>query len=133
MIKRKKCTVEGCNYPRFAKGLCNVHQYMREDKSVRSTKKRSYIKPVADKRAVELAKYRVERDKFLKGKTCQFPDCKSTNVECHHAKGREGSMVYKVEYFRALCRKHHNWVENNPEEAKRLGLSVDRLVNKEGA
>lgn len=31
MIKRKKCTVEECSLPRFAKGLCQRHQYLRTD------------------------------------------------------------------------------------------------------
>lgn len=39
MIKSKKCTVEDCSYPRFAKGYCKMHQNLREDKKPKALKK----------------------------------------------------------------------------------------------
>lgn len=44
MIKSKPCTVDGCGYPRFAKGYCRTHQYLRTDK-----KKPKPIKARSDK------------------------------------------------------------------------------------
>ena len=32
MIKRKKCIVDDCDYPRWAKGYCKAHQSLRTDK-----------------------------------------------------------------------------------------------------
>lgn len=44
MIKSKPCTVEGCTYPRWAKGFCKAHGYLRTDKkkpsSLSSTSKK---------------------------------------------------------------------------------------------
>lgn len=89
-------------------------------------KKRAYIKPISDKQAERLKEYRKKRDEFLKGKMCQFPGCYSSEVECHHSAGRQGDLLTDERFFVALCRKHHRFVEENPEEAKRLNLSTTR-------
>lgn len=92
------------------------------------TKSRSYrIKSVSDKKLVELKDYRKKRDTFMKGKLCEFPDCKEKATDLHHAKGRTGSLLTDERYFKALCRSHHMWVEVNPDDAKSMGLSLSRL------
>ena len=89
---------------------------------------RKPIKPVADKRAKELAIYRKTRDDFFKKySVCQYPGCNSTQITLHHMKGRSGEMVYNDKYFVSLCWPHHDLCERNPDEAKRLNLSVNRL------
>lgn len=89
------------------------------------------VKPIANiskKQKSRLVKYRIRRDKFLKeNPVCMFPDCTSTRVECHHAAGRNGHLLYDTKYFRSLCRMHHEYIERNSTLAKELGLSVDRL------
>lgn len=85
------------------------------------------IKSVSTKKLAELKDYRVVRDRYLKGKICEYPNCTNKDVELHHAKGRVGSLLTDVRFFKALCRKCHRWVEDNPEEAKALGLSLSRL------
>lgn len=103
-----------------------------EPKSYKTFKKkesRSYrIKSVSDKKLIELKEYRVVRDRYLaEHKVCEHPDCKNPSEDLHHAKGRVGSLLTDVRYFKALCRKCHRWCEENVNEAKKLGLSVDRL------
>lgn len=92
---------------------------------------RSYrIKSVSDKKLAELKEYRVVRDGYLDThKVCEHPECKNLSEDLHHAKGRVGSLLTDVRYFKALCRRCHRWVEENVNEAKKLGLSVDRLSN----
>ena len=86
------------------------------------------IKSVSTKKLAELRDYRVVRDKYLADhKVCQHPDCKNLSEDLHHAKGRVGSLLTDVRFFKALCRSCHRWVEENPEGAKALGLSLSRL------
>jgi hypothetical protein len=90
------------------------------------------IKSVSDKKLVELREYRIVRDKYLADhKVCQHPDCKNLSEDLHHAKGRVGNLLTDVRYFKALCRRCHRWVEENPEQAKALGLSLSRLGTSE--
>ena len=103
-----------------------------EPKSYKVTKKkesRSYrIKSVSDKKLTELKEYRVVRDRYLaEHKVCEHPDCKNPSEDLHHAKGRVGSLLTDVRYFKALCRRCHRWVEENPEQSKEIGLSLSRL------
>lgn len=91
--------------------------------------KRSYIKPISDKKASELKEYRLVRDKFFKDNPiCQFDGCNSKDIQLHHAKGRLGNLLSDVQYFRSLCDTHHRYVETHPLEAKQMGLSLDRLT-----
>lgn len=86
------------------------------------------IKQVSDKRLKELAIYRKVRDKFLKDNpVCQYPNCNSTEVTCHHPEGRIGNNLIDASKFKSLCWPHHKWCEENSIEAKKLGLSADRL------
>jgi len=86
------------------------------------------IAPMSKNRAEQLKDYRKKRDEFLKGKTCEFPGCTSNLVELHHVKGRVGSLLTDVRYFKALCRRHHRFAEENPLEALKMGVSVSRLA-----
>lgn len=86
------------------------------------------IKSVSDKKLIELKEYRVLRDGYLAThKVCEHPECKNLSEDLHHAKGRVGSLLTDVRYFKALCRRCHRWVEENPEQAKAFGLSLSRL------
>lgn len=98
----------------------------------KDTKSRSYrIKSVSDKKLAELKEYRVVRDKYLKGKVCEYPNCTNKDVELHHAKGRVGALLTDERYFKALCRGHHRLIEEQPSHAKELGLSFSRLDKEE--
>lgn len=82
------------------------------------------------KRERQESKYRNVRDKYLADHPiCEFPGCGSREVTLHHMKGRIGSLLHDKRYFKALCWPHHQWVELNPDEAKRMGLSLSRLSN----
>jgi hypothetical protein len=86
------------------------------------------IKSVSDKKLVELKQYRLLRDEYLAThKVCENPNCSNPSEDLHHAKGRVGGLLTDTRYFKALCRKCHRWVEENPTDAKSMGLSFSRL------
>ena len=86
------------------------------------------IKPVSDKKLLELKEYRKLRDGYLKANPiCEFAGCNSREVTLHHKSGRVGKLLTDSRYFCSLCIKHHSWAEENPLEAKQLGLSLSRL------
>ena len=86
------------------------------------------IKSVSTKKLGELKEYRVVRDEYLAThKVCEHPECSNPSEDLHHAKGRVGILLTDARYFRALCRKCHRWVEENPTDAKSMGLSFSRL------
>lgn len=71
--------------------------------------------------------------------TCQYPSCtvKDEYIDCHHVNPRSQrkDLIYVVSNGKCLCRKHHDWVRDNPEEAQIIGLLVVRsreLAEKEG-
>ena len=85
------------------------------------------IKPVSDKMTKELAKYRRLRSQYLEATpTCEVRGCNRASSEIHHRRGRLQYLCV-VEYFLAVCRLCHLWIEANPEAAKEQGYSVDRL------
>lgn len=73
------------------------------------------------------------------GYTCQYPSCtvKDDHIDCHHVNPRSQrkDLIYVVSNGKCLCRFHHDWVRDNPEEAQIIGLLVVRtreLAAKEG-
>lgn len=87
------------------------------------------IRKVSKKQSIKIREYKKVRDAYFeKHPNCEFPNCGSTDITLHHMKGRIGNDLTDDRYFKSLCLKHHNWVEENPKEAKELGLSVDRLT-----
>ena len=86
------------------------------------------IKKVSKKREKELRVYEKVKAEFFETHTkCEFPNCEVEHVTLHHQKGRIGDNLTNAEFFKALCWVHHQWVEENPAEAKEMGLSLDRL------
>ncbi len=105
-------------------------------KSYKTTEKKESrlyrIKSVSDKKLIELKEYRKKRDAYMKANPiCQFPSCTLKSEDLHHVKGRVGALLTDERHFKALCRSHHRWVEENPTDAKSMGLSASRLRKQE--
>lgn len=47
---------------------------------------------------------------------------KAKAVDLHHTRGRAGSLLTDWRFFMALCRHCHNWIQDNPAEARHAGL-----------
>lgn len=52
----KKCSVPGCTNDIFGKGYCRYHQHLRTD-TKKTTKPQKRIKPISDRRKVQVAQY----------------------------------------------------------------------------
>ena len=108
----KKCEEEKAIY---SKGLCQYCYWREKNSQSKSTLKRTpikrkanFIKPISDKRAKDLSKYRPLRDKYLKeNPVCEVKECHNKTTNLHHKKGRTGSLIYDVKYFMACCSTCH--------------------------
>lgn len=142
-IKRKLKPCKTCGDPRyiFSHGDCKncsqlryASQWAKKQATLTQTndgkgaKPFKVIKKVSDNKQAALAKYRKLRDKYFKENTiCEFPGCTSKNITLHHKRGRTGAFLTDKRHFCSLCLKHHQYVENNPAEAQKIGLSQKRL------
>lgn len=91
-------------------------------------KPRKPINKVSKKQAVILAKYSVLRIQFLsrpENKICPITGKPTTDI--HHKKGRLGDLLLDINFWVALSRDGHRFVEENPVWAKENGYSLDRL------
>lgn len=98
------------------------------NKATAVIKKKKSISPISNSRKEALKHYRRLRDKyFLEHPVCEFPECNSKDITLHHMRGRIGAFLTDKRYFKSLCMKHHRFIEENPSEAIKLGLSQKRL------
>ena len=129
-MQKKTCL--HCKQPIFSKKLCKFHHKLEFPKKyqLKSKKKFGYfgnkIKPISDKHKERLEQYfRMREEYFSEHPVCEFPGCSSKDIQLHHKSGRIGENLFKD--FCSLCFIHHRWVEDNPEQAKLLNLSNNRL------
>lgn len=127
--KNKQCGHLRCGeFCRLGKKPKKIYRLKR---SAPLKKKFYRIPKVSEKRKAEKKEYDVLREAFLK----EHPICECGRIECkrgpstdvHHSKGRAGSLYLDTMFWKALSRACHRWVELNPIEAKKLGLSVNRI------
>lgn len=136
----KPCTVDNCNNPRFSGGLCVYHKKASNPSKYQihiktPVKGDNVSKPRIPKQSAKLkarlVEYKLVRDQYM----IAHPVCEA-NIEgvCtyeatdnHHRKGKIGELLCDVRYFLAVCRSCHNFIENSPTLAKKMGLSLDRL------
>jgi len=99
------------------------------------TAPRQPIARVSDKRSKEERIYSGRRILFLlKHPRCQanLPGtCTGKSCEVHHKKGRTGKLYLDERFWLAACSECHKYIELHPNEAKALGLSLNRLENNE--
>lgn len=89
--------------------------------------------PVSKKMKETISAYTKLRDAFLYIKTnceAKLVGCTGKATDVHHKAGRNENHL-KVGTWLAVCRSCHRWIEDNPLEAKELGLSESRLKNEE--
>lgn len=97
------------------------------------------IKKVSKKQSVRNLQYRVQRIEFLSKKEnsiCPVTGQKATQV--HHMKGRKGYadewardnkiwLLNDVRFFLGVSADGHKEIEENPEWAKEMGYSLNRI------
>ncbi len=85
------------------------------------------IKPVSDKKLLELKEYRKLRDGYLKANpVCEFVGCNSREVDLHHKKSRKYYLC-DVDIFMSVCRTHHIWIHNFCKESYELGYLIKSI------
>lgn len=87
-----------------------------------SRKKKFGLRKVSAKRAILNKVYLRLRNQFLVDqRICGIAGCLNHTSDVHHTKKR-GRYLLDVSTWRAVCRKCHNWIHDNPAKARELGL-----------
>jgi len=87
------------------------------------------IRSRSKKRAKAEREYLKLRKDFLSGNPmCQVKGCGMPADDVYHRAGRSGDRLTDVSLFLAVCRAHHNYIEDHPIEAKEHGYSLSRLA-----
>ena len=101
---------------------CNTEWEQKKAEKKGKPKKKA-IAPVSEKRLGELAEYRVVREKYMK----EHPECEvcgEESGEIHHKNGRTNKRLTDDKYFLAVCRGCHNFIHDNPKEAREEGYLI---------
>jgi hypothetical protein len=125
-VKLKMCN--GCKVPKPIWKAHGKEKYCKD--CWYSMEKPKPVPRLSKRRREDMDEYSKKRMLFLiANPVCQakLVGCTGEATDVHHAAGRVGDNYLNMSKWRALCRNCHTWVENNPEEAKELGLSENRL------
>lgn len=124
-----------CSYPEcenLCEGrtdFCGTHNRMmrKQSKGIRQIE----VKEKSEQR--ELAAYVARKKQFIRGKECELKgvhfDCRGP-IDIHHKRGR-GELLMDTRYWMVVCRHHHGYITNHPEESYKNGWSELRLKNEE--
>ena len=94
---------------------------------------RTPLRRISKKRAKALIGYNEIRDDFLRqNQWCivmeRVFNKRHLATEVHHINGRIGKNLCDIESFLAVSREGHNWIHNNPAEAKKYGFIHTRAA-----
>jgi hypothetical protein len=139
MLQPKKKICSSCNTEQIIWKNHNGNKYCKNCWSKNSTVKSlelkskplKSIKSKADKKDVLDKLYSVMRKDFLSlhpGCQARLQGCTLQSTDVHHKKGRGLYYLDKTTWL-SVCRSCHTWIELNPEKAKELNFSLNRLKN----
>lgn len=87
------------------------------------------IRSRSKKRAKQEREYLKLRKVYLfTHPNCEVTGCGCQASEIHHKKSRAGEHLLDESNFMAVCRSHHNYIENNPQEAYEKGWKILRSI-----
>jgi hypothetical protein len=137
MIQPKKKICDSCETEQIIWKNHNGNKYckpcwLKQSFSPLPKKTNKSIKPKADKQDPLDKLYSVMRIKFLQeypGCQARLQGCTLQSTDVHHKKGR-GLYYLDKNTWLSVCRSCHNWIENNPAEAKELNFSLNRIANE---
>lgn len=122
--KQCKCGTEFLPYNSIQK-FCSYACQFKFGKPVNlKLKPMKPIPKVSKKRQVQNLQYSVLRTEFLGKKENQVcPITKQQTIEVHHLYcGKDRAKYYlDVSTWLAVSREGHNWIHDNPKEARELG------------
>ena len=123
--KQKECA--GCKQTRHIWKAHGRLKYCRNCWYSMEPPKR--IAPVSRKMRTKMDEYTKRRMAFLAiHNHCQakLVGCTGQATDVHHKAGR-GENHLNMSTWAPVCRTCHQWIENNPLEAKDMGLSESRI------
>lgn len=86
---------------------------------------RKPIKPVSDKRQKQKSAYLLARKIFLMEEANKYcPVTGKLATEIHHTNGRTNERLNDRQYWLAVSREGHQWIHDNPEEAREKGWLI---------
>jgi hypothetical protein len=131
MIQQKKKLCNNCNTEQFIwkndKGsrYCKYCWYKSKEVSAKPLQ-RKQINKKSKKMQVLDQVYTKLRKKFMEANPmCQasLPCCNNSSTDVHHMSGR-GKNHLIVNTWLSVCRECHNYIHDNPKEARELGLLI---------
>jgi hypothetical protein len=86
-------------------------------------KRRKRLSPMSRLRRVESRVYSEKRKAFLfDHPMCEFGQCFARSEDVHHRHGRNGKNYLDTSTWTGICRKHHEWIHQHPNQARAMGL-----------
>lgn len=89
-------------------------------KPVKAPKARTRIKTSSKRMTALRRAYLAKRDAWIVGKSCH--KCGDLATECHHTRGRAGSLMLDERHWLPMCSWCHQWVHEHPADARADGL-----------
>lgn len=102
------------------------------------------VKARSHSQAVRMAIYNAINELYI----CSHPYCEACHLiwpnerrallrhwrdDTHHLLGKDGLLLFDVRHFKSVCRRAHQWIDANPDAARKLGLLADKGDwNKQG-
>jgi hypothetical protein len=87
-----------------------------------SPKPRTWLRPFSKRRSIVSQLYNMLRGFYL----AQNPMCcvksDSSADDIHHCRGKNATLMLDWRFWKAVSRKVHNWIGDNPNEAREAGL-----------
>lgn len=117
------------SYRKKADNLESKEKAPEKDRAPKKAPKKPIAK-VSKKRAKENRQYTPIKKKFLTDNPicqAQLESCTGTTTDLHHAAGRTGKQLLKVDDFIAVCRSCHDKIEAEDKAARETGLKKTRL------
>lgn len=116
---------------RYCKNCWSRVQSVTASKNIKPTIARKPIAPRSKKRATQEREYsKLRKDFLLSSPTCQakLPTiCTIHATDIHHTKGRISDLLTDTNFFLAVCRACHTWIETHPIESKELNFSISKI------
>lgn len=110
----------------------------------RPLQRKTQMKRVSSKRARELRQYAKQRKAFLAkpenrwcvvaasgrvGRHWTGATVFQRATEVHHQLGRNSKLLLDEKYWMAISRPGHDWINENQNEARKLGWVLDKRVD----
>jgi len=138
----KTCSIEGCNYPCWSKGLCKSHApkkpLKKSFKPINKITERQKEKNVI-KKELTIQQFEMFREIYKEHPTkrCYECNCKvdgASSVQFHHILFKSTYPQYRLEKWNIvlLCETHHNQVHTDITKTPKVNALSKEIKQKHG-